>query len=162
MRTFAVTVRPSRVLWAASCLFYAAAFAACLTCFYGRPRLFGLTALTLAAAYTWRVQTLRHMDRVDKIGIEADGGAVVVLPNRQKAVSAVLLPDSLIHRRICLLHWQTETRSFWQCLPADAAEDGGQYRRLLVWARFGQPKITGMRPKRGYFARLRFNTRGRT
>ncbi|MDO4879215.1 MAG: transcriptional regulator [Neisseria sp.] len=139
MRPFVLTIRPSRGLLAATCLFYAAAFTVCTLYFYGWHLWLGWTALCLSAVHSWRVQTLRHTGAVGKIGIDRRGGAVVFLPGRGKAAAAILLDDSLIHRRICFLHWQMQEGRLWQCLPADAAEYG-DYRRLLLWARFGRPK----------------------
>ena len=62
-----------------------------------------------------------------------------LLIGKNDTFEAVLLPGSMVHRAVCFLHWRVGGRVIRQCLPADAA--GRQaYRRLTIWARYGQPK----------------------
>ena len=115
---------------------HAASFALCVACFDGAIRIAGLVALALSLSHGLRT-ALPNRQVVREIRIDTRGRASLLL--RGEVQEAELLDDSLIHPYVCFLKWRTGGKTFRQCLPADAA-DSEAYRRLSVWARYGQPK----------------------
>ena len=99
----------------------------------------GLAALAFSLLYALYAGCGFGRDSVVRISIDAKGRAALLMRRNQTAFEAVLLPGSMVHRAVCFLHWRVGGRVIRQCLPADAA--GRQaYRRLTIWARYGQPK----------------------
>lgn len=136
MQAFTVRIRPSRLWPAAVVLAHAASFALCAACFDGVLRIAGLAALALSLAHGLRTAS-PNRQAVREIRIDTRGRASLLL--RGEVQEAELLDDSLIHPYVCFLKWRAGGKTFRQCLPADAA-DSEAYRRLSVWARYGQPK----------------------
>lgn len=101
--------------------------------FWGATRWGLLAALTLAAAWAWREpHTIRHL-MVD------DDYQAWLLPSHQpdELIEAELLSGSLIHRWGCFLKWRCDNRVIWQLVLPDML-DADTFRRLRVWATFGQ------------------------
>ena len=99
----------------------------------------GLAALAFSLLYALYAGCGFGRDSVACISIDAKGRAVLLMRRNQTAFEAVLLPGSMVHRAVCFLHWRVGGRVIRQCLPADAAGQQA-YRRLTIWARYGQPK----------------------
>ena len=138
MPPFCIRIRPSRRLAALSLLLHAAAFAICAAWFHGAERIFGLAALLFSLAHSLRT-IYGGRSAVEEIRIGAKGHAALKLKNSGDPVPAKLLDGSIVHPFGCILKWQTEEKPLRQCVPADAA-DPESYRRLTVWARYGQPR----------------------
>ena len=104
----------------------------------GMVRWAGLAALLMSLIIAWRQNAQLSPDGWQKISIDTGGFARITRHNGQE-YSAVLLNNSLIHRRACFLCFQHESGKSWLAVLPDMTDEES-YRRLLVWARFGRPK----------------------
>ncbi|MDO5059130.1 MAG: transcriptional regulator [Neisseria sp.] len=142
MQPFRADIRPSEKGTAFVLLLHIAAAVVFVRYFDGWRIWLGLAALAAAAAHAWRVQGLRGKNAVLAIETDTRGDAVLHLNGRADAVAAKLLPQSLAHHYFCLLVWQTDGGRIYQPLLPDMVQ-GGNYRRLLLWARYGMHKQRG-------------------
>ena len=69
--------------------------------------------------------------------IDDEFQAWILLNNQSDWHQAQLLSGSLIHRWGCFLQWQVDERVMWQVVLPDML-DSETFRRLRVWAMFGQ------------------------
>lgn len=92
-----------------------------------------LLALGLATTWAWRDPLpVRH------IVIDDEYRAWLLLHQDDETLhEAELLAGSLIHRWGCFLKWRCNGRVFWLAVLPDMLDADG-FRKLRVWARFGQ------------------------
>ncbi len=139
MRPFQTAFKPSRTGKALTVFLHLWAAYLCLTAFHGAARIIGLLLLAAAFFWAWHSQNLRRADAVHKIAVSPQGRAVVFVGRSQTAFEAVLCPGSLVSPYALFLKWDLGGRTVWQFVLPDMAERES-FRRLLVWARWGQPK----------------------
>ncbi|WP_342345086.1 protein YgfX [Uruburuella testudinis] len=138
-QAFQTALRPSRAGCIIVVLLHAAAVWLCLTAFYGLMRWAGLLLLVISLVWAWRVQTMQQAGAVFKIAVNREGRAVVFVGDSQTAFAARLAAGSLIARRALFLKWDLGDRIIRHCVLPDMT-DSESYRRLAVWAKWGQPK----------------------
>lgn len=139
MQAFQADFKPSKTGLVLTALLHIWAAAACLFAFYGVFRIIGLLFLSASFAWAWQVQKLRRLDAVHKIAVGRQGNAAVFVGSEQTAFTASLCAGSLISRYALFLKWDLGDRQTRQFILPDMT-DRESYRRLLVWARWGQPK----------------------
>lgn len=132
LRDFQAAFRPSR--WRR--IFLLILFFCTLFCivwyFSGTPFWLLCTLLCATSAWAWRdPNPVRHLQ------VDADFQAWLLLNDDEHLYAATLLSGSLIHRWGCCLRWQCAERIFWQWVLPDML-DADAFRRLRVWAAFGQ------------------------
>lgn len=136
---FQTALKPSRIGRFAAVLLHVAAAFLCLLAFYGAMRWAGLLLLAGSFVWAWRWQNLRQADAVHQIAVNRQGVAAVFTGAAQTAFAARLMPGSLLSRRALFLQWDAGDRIIRHCVLPDMT-DRESYRRLLVWAKWGQPK----------------------
>ena len=139
MQAFSVNWQPSPLGKAMVWLLHGMAILACLWWFRGIVLFLGIILLVASAYWAWQQQNLSAKDAIVALEVDEQGHAAVRLVHERHWIDTELLAGSLIHRRICFLAWRICERTVWQCVLPDMT-DADAYRRLLVWARFGQPK----------------------
>lgn len=92
-----------------------------------------LFTCTLAAAYAWR----EPQPRIGALNIDARGQALLHFDGGDEALAADLLSGSLISRSLCVFKWRVDGRIHYQAVWPDMLPPD-DWRRLRVWARFGQ------------------------
>ena len=116
-----------------------AAFGLCIAghialSFSGSLKIIWLLCVLGSFAWAWRESPLF----VQRLAVDTQGFAVIFV--RDVAWEAELLSGSLVSRTLCLLHWRTNQGMLWQCVLPDSVSHEN-YRRILVWARWGQPSL---------------------
>lgn len=139
MRPFHAALKPSRSGRALAVLLHIAAFCICTAAFYGTVRTVGLLLLAVSFVWAWHRQNLRGNRAVHKIAVNPQGRATVFAGAAHSAFPAVLCGGSLVSPYALFLKWQLNGRTVHQLVLPDMTERES-YRRLLVWARWGQPK----------------------
>ncbi|MBF0803391.1 MULTISPECIES: protein YgfX [unclassified Neisseria] len=139
MRPFQTAFKPSPAGKALTVFLHLCAACLCFAEFYGAARIIGLLLLAAAFFRAWHSQNLRHADAVHKITVSPQGRAVVFTGRPPADFEAVLRPGSLVSPYAMFLKWDVGGRTIWQFVLPDMTEREN-FRRLLVWARWGQPK----------------------
>ncbi|MDO1510893.1 MULTISPECIES: protein YgfX [unclassified Neisseria] len=139
MQAFQTALKHSKTGLVLTVLLHIWAAATCLFSFYGTFRIIGLLLLSAAFAWAWQTQKLRRHDAIHKIAVSRQGNAAVFVGSEQTAFTASLCAGSLISRYALFLKWDLGDRQIRQFILPDMT-DRESYRRLLVWARWGQPK----------------------
>ncbi|MDO5640274.1 MAG: transcriptional regulator [Neisseria sp.] len=138
-QAFQTALRPSRLARGLTILLHLAAAVLCLTAFYGWMRWLGLLWLGISFAYAWRKQSMRETDSVHKIAVNPEGRAALFVGSGETAFAATLKPRCLIIRQALFLQWHVGDKTIRHCVLPDMT-DRESYRRLMVWAKWGQPK----------------------
>lgn len=124
-------------------LLFALLTGCCVWYLHGGARALVLVLLLAAAAYAWREPSVV----VRKLRIDAYGRVWLYVAGRRKPLAVTLASGSFIHVYGCFLCWRTEKgrRIDQMVLPDMLSRD--DFRKLRVWARFGQEKIRPRRPQ---------------
>ncbi len=138
MQAFQLNLRPSCAAKQITAAAHLAGAILCWRYFEGTVQWAGLAALLSSLITAWRHHSRRSPDSWQKITIDTAGNARISRTNGEEC-DAVLLGNSLIHRRACFLCFQHEKGRNWLTVLPDMT-DAESYRRLMVWARFGRPK----------------------
>ena len=141
MDAFQAAFVPSKLRRGLSLLLHLAAAACARAYFGGLLRVALLIGLAAAAYWSWR----ESPRRVRTLTVDPQGRAAI--DTGAGSQNARLLGGSLISRHACFLHWDCGNRRFWQCVLPDST-DADSLRRLMVWARFGQPENDNPPPDR--------------
>lgn len=139
MQAFQTALKPSRTGRISVVVLHIAAVALCVSAFYGLMRGLGLLLLAGSLAWAWRIQKVSRPGCIGKITVNPLGQAAVFVGAEQTAFAATLLPGSMITRQALFLQWDLGDRIIRHCVLPDMT-DRESYRRLLVWAKWGQPK----------------------
>ncbi|WP_107860743.1 protein YgfX [Neisseria weaveri] len=140
MRAFQTALMPSKTALMAVQILHLAAVAAAAVYFYGWMCWLGTAGFT--AGWLWAVKRhrLAHDRAVHKITVSRQGQVAVFYAADQMAFEAVLLEDSVVLPYAMFLHWDAGDRKIWHYVLPDMT-DRESYRRLLVWARWGQSAV---------------------
>ncbi|MCS4532998.1 protein YgfX [Neisseria montereyensis] len=141
MQAFQTALKPSRIALVITAVLHLWALLTCIFAFYGWMRIIGLVLLSASLIWAWRKQTLKQPEAIHQIAVSRLGQAAVFIGEEQIAFDAVLCDSSLISRYALFLKWHLGDRILWQFILPDMT-DKESYRRLLVWARWGQPLST--------------------
>ena len=139
MRAFEVKLVASQRLFFITTLCHGLSLVMLLVYFDGILEVMGVCLLLAAFAYAHWVQRLRRRGAIKRIAVNRQGQAVVEMGLESEQVGAQLLSGSLIMREVMLLRWLIGKRIYRQILLPDMT-GVEEYRRLLVWARWGLPK----------------------
>lgn len=139
MQAFQTALKPSRTALTLTVLLHLWAVLACLFAFHGTMRAAGLILLAASLIWAWLIHKLNRPDAIHKIAVDPQGKAAVFVGSEQTAFTAGLCAGSLVSRYALFLKWDLGDRQIRQFILPDMT-DRESYRRLLVWARWGQPK----------------------
>lgn len=134
---FQAVLRPSKTTCLAVVLLHFAAVVICWQAFYGWMRWSGLILLIASFYFAWKKQRLCEKSAICKITVDAQGQATIFVGAEQTALKAILRPGSMVTRKALFLQWETQGQRFSHCVLLDMT-DKESYRRLQVWAKWGQ------------------------
>ncbi len=138
-QAFQTALQPSRSGRILIIALHLAALCVCVGAFYGWMRWTGMPLLAASFAWAWHTQSLRRRDAVHKIAVNRQGQAALFVGAEQTAFAAKLTSGSMITRQALFLQWDVGGQTIRHCVLPDMT-DRESYRRLMVWAKWGQVK----------------------
>lgn len=134
MQDLYIKIQNSKLRQIICCLLYLSLLIVCLMYFQGGKMISGAIILTALFIWAYFIQP----SYIIAIHINENGQAFLYFSNRKTiAYSAQLQKGSLISLYACFLKWKYHDKIIWQVILPDMI-DREDFRRLRVWARFGQ------------------------
>lgn len=139
MPAFQLTLKPSKMGRMLVVVLHLIALVLCWHFFENVTCYLGLVLLLISFCWAWYTQNRLGNWTVQQIAINPQGQATLFIGRPAIAFTARLIESHLVTTKILFLKWDLGDRKIQHCVMADMVGQA-HYRRLRVWAKWGQPK----------------------